>query len=206
MNRPDKYLEFLQKISFLIKKNCPDLSSPVVRYEGSWVHQTSPDQKRIESFLNQFGLQGKGLLHVGVGSSSIARKFFSRLEYLDGITLVDEEKKYAESLNLFNYHVYIINKYSETLLSLKKRYDIIIDNNLSSYACCLSHFKKMVENYIELLHPGGFIVTDREGLKYFTSGFGMTYEDLIALGNIFPVMIEKIDEYVFTITKIDNAP
>jgi len=194
-------------IRLLIPKRCTNLKEPFSFYsDGSWIHEDSTsDQIRIESYLNSVNLKGNTLLQVGVGNSSLGRKFSDRLQIIDGITIVNEEKKYADSFSISNYHVKVINKYSQELLSLKYKYDIIVDNVLSSYACCIFHFLKMLENYIKLLKTGGLIITDKEGLEYISNGFGLTYEILKEFENNFPIKVSKVNKYIIRVKKLQNS-
>ena len=52
---------------------------------------TTPDQKRIEDVFDTQKLDGKSVLHVGVGNSNFAQRFHSRVERLDGITIQESE-------------------------------------------------------------------------------------------------------------------
>jgi len=81
------------------------------------------------------------MLHVGVGNSKLAQRFASRARRLDGLTVHQNEKTHADALGIPNYTVYVLNKYSPEFVSvLTKPYDVIIDNNLASFACCQYHF------------------------------------------------------------------
>ena len=50
------------------------------------------------------------------------------------------------------------------------RFDVIIDNNPTSPCCCMRHLAALFDFYVEKLAPGGFIVTDREGLEWIPDG------------------------------------
>ena len=47
------------------------------------------------------------------------------------------------------------------------RFDIIVDPNLKSYACCNKSFEFMFENFSTLLSDNGIIITSRKGMNWF---------------------------------------
>jgi hypothetical protein len=162
-----------------VKSDCKQ-KVPVIKYlDTSWLHlPTTPDQQRIENYLKTLSISGKKILHVGTGNSSFAKQFHLN-NIIDSITIVNDEIEYAMSLNLPNYNCYKINKYSNEILNLSTKYDIISDNNLSSFACCRKHFEEMMRNYFSMLNKGGFIITDKMGMAYFQeSAFQITVEDI----------------------------
>jgi hypothetical protein len=188
-----------------VKDICKKTSKPQPQYKDiSWVNiAITPDQLRIESVLSELALNNKRLLHVGVGSSSIAKKFTQESIHIDGITVMQEEKDYANSLNLSHYNVYLLNKYSDELNRLNFKYDFIIDNNLSSFACCKQHYLLMIRNYIDMLSTGGVLLTDQSGMNYSEDyAFGIEYKDLQGFEKQFPVKIIKMTESVFSINKL----
>lgn len=155
---------------------------PKIRYsDGSWLNiEVTPDQKRIMNYLKSINIENKTILHVGTGNSSFAKEF-SNNNSIDSITVMEDELEHAKSLNLKNYNCIKLNKYSSELLQLEHRYDIISDNNLSSFACCKTHFIEMMNNYFALLKAGGVIITDKKGMEY--------HQDFA-----FPTSIEELKE------------
>jgi hypothetical protein len=153
---------------------------PKVRYtDGSWLTvPTTPDQQRIEDYLKQQQISSKQILHIGTGNASFSKQF-SSCNNIDSITIVEDEINNAISLKLPNYRCFRLNKYSNELLKLPTKYDIISDNNLSSYACCYKHFETMMCNYFSLLKPNGFIITDKKGMDYHLDfAFPITVETI----------------------------
>lgn len=148
------------------KENC-NRAIPKAQYsDGSWLEiEVTPDQKRIEAYLKNIGIENKVILHVGTGNSSFATRFFKN-NTIDSITVVEDELEHAKSLNLPNYNCFKLNKYSSDLKKLPHKYDFICDNNLSSFACCKTHFIEMMQNYITLLNENGRIITDIKGMAY----------------------------------------
>ena len=45
-------------------------------------------------------------------------------------------------------------------------YDIILDVNLKSYACCTVAFNHLFKQYLKMLKPKGIIITGKNGMKW----------------------------------------
>jgi hypothetical protein len=163
--------------------------------------ETTVDQAAIEAQLACFDLGGKNLLHVGVGNSKFARRFAGQVNLIDGLTVSPAEKSLADSQGIGNYAVYLLNKYSrEFILTIKNRFDFIIDNNLASFACCKFHFYLMLDNYVWSLKPGGQILTDQRGMDWVIEEprWKLTYEDLQALAEKFPLRAARLSDTVYS--------
>jgi len=167
--------------------------------------ETTVDQARIEAELGKMDLSGKNILHVGVGNSRFAERFASRVNLIDGLTVSRNEKALADSFEIDNYTVYFLNKYGrEFVLTIKNKYDFVVDNNLASFACCKYHFYLMLDNYIWSSKPGGQILTDQQGMDWVIEDprWKLTYQDLLALENKFPVRVGRITDTVFSIRAV----
>ena len=168
-----------------------------------WTQQeTTRDQVRIEAVLDTLAVTGAAILHVGVGNSKFAQRFTDRARRIDGLTVHQSEKSYADALRLPNYTVYVLNKYSPEFGSvITNRYDFIIDNNLASFACCKYHFAVMFENYLRVLASSGQILTCQIGMDVYHGAFGwvMTYAELVSLERKFPIQVSKMTDVVYTI-------
>jgi hypothetical protein len=167
--------------------------------------ETTIDQARIEAALDGMDLSGKNILHVGVGNSKFAQRFAGRVNLIDGLTVSRNEKTLADSLGIGNYTVYFLNKYGrEFILTIKNKYDFIIDNNLASFACCKYHFYLMLDNYIWSMKQGGQILTDQQGMDWVIedSRWKLTYDDLVALADKFPLRAGRVSETVFSIQSV----
>jgi hypothetical protein len=169
-----------------------------------WTHQeTTRDQTCIEAVLDTLAVTDTSLLHVGVGNSQLAQRFASRARHIDGLTVHQNEKTHADALGLPNYTVYVLNKYSpEFGAVLTQPYDVIIDNNLASFACCHAHFSGMLAHYLRALTSRGQILTCQIGMDAYQSdcGWGMTYADLVRLERQFPMHVAKLTALVYAIT------
>jgi hypothetical protein len=168
-----------------------------------WTPQkTTRDQVRIEAVLDKMPLTGAQILHVGVGNSQLAQRFASRARSIDGLTVHQNEKIYAEALGIPNYTVYVLNKYSRELVSaLAHTYDFIVDNNLASFACCKGHFCVMLDNYVAVLGSRGRVLTCQFGMDACHGDLGctMAYADLVSLERRFPVIVSKLTDVVYAL-------
>lgn len=167
---------------------------------------TTPDQVRIEETLAPLLTPATRLLHVGVGNSSLARRFASRVALVEGITVNEQELAHAQSLGLDGYRVSLCNKYSPELARIPGPFDLIVDNNLSSFACCLYHFQVMLDTYVRLLGAGGRILTDRQGMAwcYENGPMTLTESDLRIISTVYPFEVEALTDQVFALRLKDS--
>lgn len=175
-----RYLPFLRPPInliryFLFRRECPTYPHSQASYsDGQWLERkVTKDQRAIEEYLSLKDLRAKKLLHVGIGSSRIAKQC-AKIEgcSIDGITVIEAEKTYADNLRLENYSVRLMNKNNpESLLGLSGNYAYIIDNDIAAYACCKEHFEKMLQHYLSILVPGGKILAGTISIGYFDTGF-----------------------------------
>jgi hypothetical protein len=186
------------------KEFCGNREQPWVTLNSAavdWTQQaTTRDQTCIEAVLDTMAVTGASILHVGIGNSGFAQRFASRVQRIDGLTVHQNEKLYAEALGIPNYTVYVLNKHSAEFVSvLTNTYDFIIDNNLASFACCKYHFAVMCENYLGVLASRGQILTCQIGMDAYHGAFGwvMTYADLVSLERQFPLRVSKLTDVVY---------
>ena len=107
-----------------------------------WLEEITLDQEGIESYIadNQDIYRDKTCLHIGTGISSVAIQFHKLFKHIDGIALDPNEVELANNLTIENYTCYLINKHKIEELSVLGNYDVIIDNNIKSYMCCVEHY------------------------------------------------------------------
>ena len=133
--------------------------------------ETTPDQAEIEAVLEQTTIEGKRILHVGIGNSSLARKFAHRALAIEGLTVSRAEQLVACELGFPNYRVHLLSKYDTRLRgAVAGPFDVIVDNNLASFACCRRHFRVMFEAYAALLRSGGELFTHKLGMEWTANG------------------------------------
>jgi len=178
----------------------------VLEWQNWAERESTSDQKRIEKFLSSRKLEGKSLLHVGVGNSEFARIFGRETGAVDGITIQNQEYKKGRDLGIANYRVFLLNKFSvEMPIILETDYDYIIDNNPTSFACCRKHFYLMMKSYLKLLRPGGVILTDKQGLNWCTPSndprWRLSGEEWFAVGQRFKLKGIRYNDSVFGLKK-----
>lgn len=173
------YPAFLRIRFALFRRRCDDVLLPSIAYsDGSWINRkTTADLRRITAFLAE-RKERPSILQIGIGNSSLFATIGAAMNRFVGITIVSDEVEHAQTSfpDAFGlrYMVLLMNKYSDELASLEGGFDFIVDNDLSSYACCRHHFGSMLNAYRGLLAPGGCVLIGIDGLGYFDSGFGLT--------------------------------
>ncbi len=116
---------------------------------------------------------GKLVLHVGIGNSSLFREFGNKMAAFTGLTIGMPEKLYFQSefADAPNATVIFANKHDPgTFKTIGGKFDLIIDVNLKSFACCEEHFHRTFSFYVERLRPTGVILTAASGLRFGWSG------------------------------------
>ena len=126
------------------------------------------DELEIINFLEKsYDLRSKSILHIGIGNSFFAKKFFKNQIF--GITISQKEIDLAYSLRLSNYKVLLCDKYS---LNFKEKlnnisFDLIVDTNLKSYSCCQDSFNFYIENLFYKLKKNGTLITSKNGMNWY---------------------------------------
>jgi len=158
---------------------CSDLEQPSIKYsDGSWVNRkTTSDLTRIQDFLLR-QQDGLAIFQAGIGNSSLYRLLQNKIERFVGVTISEEEVSYAaaqfpEDFG-HRYEVRLSNKYTADIKTFGQDFDYIIDNDISSYACCKHHFEIMLTSYRSMLKPEGAVLVGFLGLGYFDMGFGLS--------------------------------
>ena len=170
--------------------DCGNCTDPGVRYcedLRDWSDKaTTPDQRRIETYIDRFDLRRKRILHIGIGNSGLAARFHPRVMEIVGTTIDEPEIRVARSLALPNYHFVTHNKFSGRSDGIEGTFDFILDNNPTSPCCCIRHLADLFDFYVEKLAADGQIVTDREGLAWVPDDsnprWSFDFDDLAAAG------------------------
>ncbi len=181
---PVSFYSWLLTLRYLFfKRRCNNIALPQLSYsDGSWVNRkTTADLKRITKFL-EAEKAPFSIFQIGVGNSSLYENIREKTSRFAGITIVEDElqltkEKFSRDFGS-TYDVRIMNKYSNEITEFDTGFDYIIDNDLSSYACCLHHFHIMLDCYRDLLSSEGAILIGIDGLRYFDSGFGLTLNNI----------------------------
>ena len=130
--------------------------------------EITSDEFEIINFLEKsYDLRSKSILHIGIGNSFFAKKFFKNQVF--GITISQKEIDLAYSLRLSNYKVFLCDKYS---LNFKEKlnnisFDLIVDTNLKSYSCCQDSFNFYMENLFYKLKKNGTLITSKNGMNWY---------------------------------------
>lgn len=164
----------LQRLSFgELPADCGAADQPgrIIRDEwDDWSSlPTTPDQRAIEAYLEGCELTGKRILHVGIGNSGLAQLFAAKAGDIVGMTISPQEHARAEALGIGNYRTVLHNKYLGADPRIPGRFHFIVDNNPTTYACCLTHFAAMLTSYAQALTPDGQLLTERRGLGWLHS-------------------------------------
>ena len=154
------------KINYLCNCQHTDFNNKYSYWEEK--NSTDDESEILDFLLKKPLLKNMKILHIGIGNSKLAKKFSNSNEIF-GITVSKNEIEHANKLSLEGYSVSLIDKYSINFINHFKeyRFDIIIDPNLKSYACCEQSFEFMFKNFSTLLTNNGIIVTSRRGMNWF---------------------------------------
>ena len=131
-------------------------------------NKVTSDEKYILNFLqNKKSINKKKILHIGIGNSHIEENL-KNFNKIDGVSLSGSEIINGQKKKIKNYKIYFLNKFSKKTLFNKKlsHYDIIIDANLKSYACCNIAFNHLFKLYLKMLKPKGIILTGKNGMRW----------------------------------------
>jgi len=126
------------------------------------------DEIEILNFINSNNSSNSSkILHIGIGNSYISSNL-NKYSLINGISISSNEILFAKNLNIKNYNVSFKNKYEfNTFYNFSDyKYDIIIDANIKSFACCEKAFQHLMQQYFDILNIDGFIITNRRGMNW----------------------------------------
>lgn len=124
-------------------------------------------ERQIIASMQWEGLFGKYILHVGIGNGDFERRIVGTAEcHIDAITANLREKDALDSRALPRVRTFLADKASaETYRILSRRYDAIVDADLTCYPCCMRHFCETIVLMRMSLLVGGAIWTHEESLE-----------------------------------------
>lgn len=168
--------------------------------------QTTADQARIELRLLDHVSPSSTILHVGIGNSRLADRFAPRIANVVGISVSQPEIDQGRGRGLSNYSVVLWNKYRYWTTCPVREFDAIVDNNPTSFACCLEHLAEMAAWYADALRDGGAIFTDKVGLAWTLDSPGahsctFGFREWQRLGQCIGLEAVDIDGSVYALTK-----
>lgn len=189
--------------------DCGNGTDPGVRYCADlrdWsAKATTPDQARMENYIDRNDLRQRRILHVGIGNSGLARRFHGRVKEIVGTTIDEPEMAVAGSLALPNYRFVIHNKFSGQTNAIEGKFDFILDNNPTSPCCCVRHLAELLRFYAAMLAPGGQIVTDRIGLRWIPDDthprWSFDFDDLAAAAAAAGLSAYRMNRNVYVLTR-----
>ena len=167
---------------------------------------TTSDELEIIDFLeNTYKLESKQVLHIGIGNSFFAKKFFKN-NNIFGITISKKEIENANLLNLSNYKFLLCDKYSKNFIRELNnlKFDVIVDTNLKSYSCCHESFNFFMENLFNKLNDGGILITSKNGMRWFKK---LKPKLSFNFKNFFYYKLKEVDgnkENILTIDELKN--
>ena len=126
------------------------------------------DEIEILNFINSNNSSNSSkILHIGIGNSYISSNL-NKYSLIDGISISSKEILFAKNLNIKNYDASFKNKYEfNTFYNFSDyKYDIIIDANIKSFACCEKSFLHLMQQYFDILNFDGFIITNIRGMNW----------------------------------------
>lgn len=171
--------------------------------------ETNIDQLRIEEALEEMARRSASILHVGAGNSNLGRRFAPLVRHILAVTIHEEEAVLSDSLGLDNYRTIVVNKYSSGMDEISGQFNFIVDNNPSSYACCLFHFSRMLVTYHDLLKDGGKILTAQPGLSWVHSGndqgWSLEWDDWMELGRALRMPTVQITNFVYAMERDSSS-
>ncbi|WP_068070775.1 hypothetical protein [Novosphingobium lentum] len=216
-------LELLHRARFAeLPADCGVTVDPGVIEIEQWhdwsTHRTTTDQLRIEAWLDTPALRGSRILHVGVGNSGLAERFSPYAATIVGHTISQLEVDRGRSLGLPNYDVHLRNKFIRSGDGVSADapgpggFDYIVDNNPTTFCCCMKHLAAMMEDYAANLAPRGQIVTDRVGLGWSldhlgsSPRWGFSFEDFAAVGALVGLGAWQIDDTIIVLSRVAPPP
>ena len=195
--------------------DCGNRDNPGVVYNEDirdWSDkETTPDQRRIERYIDRYDLGGKRVLHIGIGDSGLAQRFHQRVNEIVGTTIDEPEMTVARSLALPCYSYVLHNKFSPWEGVVEGKFDFILDNNPTSPCCCVRHLAELFDFYEAKLAEGGQIVTDRQGLRWVPQGadprWGLSFDDLALVAGVAGFSAFRMNKTVYVLSrKLPHKP
>ncbi len=166
---------------------------------------TTPDQARMERYIDRYDLRRARVLHIGIGNSGFARRFHARVKEIVGTTIDEPELEVARALSLPNYSFVTHNKYSGQSGAVNGTFNFILDNNPTSPCCCVRHLSDMLDLYAKKLAPGGQFVTDQLGLGWVPDDtnphWSFDFDDLAAAGAAAGLSAFRMNRSVYVLSR-----
>lgn len=163
----------------------------------------------MNNYIQTKDVDSKKILHMGIGNSSVSLlPNMRKANKVIGITFSKEEYEFGNNLKLENYDIYFMNKHGSSFTNKireEQPFDIICDNNIFSFTCCLKHAKSYFSLIVNSLSDTGIIVTHALGLASVPrANKGMHPTELNGLRKFcqeFNLVVDKEKDNVYIIRK-----
>jgi hypothetical protein len=166
---------------------------------------TTPDQGRMERYIDRHDMRQKRILHIGVGNSGLATRLHRRAKEIVGTTIDEPEMELGEALGFPNYQVVMHNKFSGQDEIVPGKFDFILDNNPTSPCCCIRHLAVLFDFYVAKLANGGQLVTDTQGLQWVpehsNTRWSFDFDDLTAVASTVGLSAFKANQKVYVLSR-----
>jgi hypothetical protein len=142
---------------------------------SSWETRPTTDaESTVIAFLKQQPqlYAGKRVLHIGIGNGSLPGAFANDLAAYVGLTIsVPEMQLFEKRFATSKATAMLANKHDPRIhVKIDGHFDLIIDVNLKSFACCERHFDLLMDFYRDRLNPNGVLVTAESGVLFGWTG------------------------------------
>ena len=170
-----------------------------------WVDKkTTPGELVAIKYLLSFaGYNNKKILHVGIGNCELGKALNDAAKCeiigitINGGEIINAQGKYKST--------YVVNKYDSEhfcLIISEMKFDLIIDMNIFSYACCWRHAIRYFYNIYMYLNEGGVIVTHISGMLYAPTGIMLTMALLKSITDTSNLSIHQFSDGIVLIKKL----
>ncbi len=195
--------------------DCGNRDNPGVLYNEDirdWSDkETTPDQRRIERYIDRYDLGEKRILHIGIGDSGLARPVPQACQGDRRHYRRRTRNDRSEVSCAARYSYVLHNKFSPWEGVVEGKFDFILDNNPTSPCCCVRHLAELFDFYEAKLAEGGQIVTDRQGLRWAPQGsdprWGLSFDDLALVAAVAGFSAFRMNKTVYVLSrKLPHKP
>lgn len=157
-------------LSYLV---CSGQRGPSNESGWSFCETTHGEKAALQYVLEKIDRRGTRILHVGIGNGELGAVLARPNVEIVGLTINQGEK--TNSGNAYRA-VHVANKYSLPLSApgLRGPFDIVIDVNLFSYACCWLDALRYFWYLASTLSDDGCIITHLSGMEYAPTNIFLT--------------------------------
>ena len=136
----------------------------------TWNHRpTTLAERAVIEHLRDHMAAGASLMHMGVGNSEVYEVFKGQLDRFVGVSTGASEIARLKAMisGAAKHKAIVANKHDPRQYPLMRGpFEVIVDVNLKSFACCRKHFDALMDFYVQELAPGGAIATAYSGVNY----------------------------------------